>query len=272
MHFAPKYQTWQAAEDDFKPAVAGLKDRPADHPRSFRGRILAAENGGEVLGDFLWDFWVAQRWQEICLEELPEETLQRVEKTGKEMARNYVRYGSTNPTKIERLIIEKKGLEREVQTLADKVDDLETRLYQEQITPKVDTSAEMDRMRLEGVVLELSESLKASKDDLKRVHTELSEVRGSANEAEKAAKDTFSEMDGEILKLTKESRALRDENNALREETSLLRTIALKYKELYEGACKLLKKIPEIIKIPASIFMGRPKDAPSERENKVEIQ
>jgi len=133
--FRSKYQIWQAAENSDKTSVAALRDRDPALPRSFRNRILGSESRGEVLTDFWWDLWLAERWQAICLDKLAPEIVERVATTGKEMARNFIEFGTTIPSLVEQLAVEKTQLAETLVRLEEKNTTLQCQLDVERDKP-----------------------------------------------------------------------------------------------------------------------------------------
>ncbi|MEI8309541.1 MAG: hypothetical protein WCH98_02175 [Verrucomicrobiota bacterium] len=129
--FLCKMQTWRAADVADKDAVAAFRDKTPDHPRfdrSFQSRFAGAETRGEVLEDLWWNLWVTDRWRELCLEGLSPEIVERSAAKGREMAKDYLMFGSTVPTLTERLSVEKCKLEEHAHQQKKKIEELESDL------------------------------------------------------------------------------------------------------------------------------------------------
>ena len=241
--FRCKYQIWKAADKDTKSLVAAHGDRSETNPRSFRGRLIKAEERGEDLGDFWWDLWLSERWGEICLDGLPPELAVRASETGREMASRYVRYGSSTATKLERLAVEKNELANEVQGLRNQVNHLtadkqeaEARL-QCLTTENADLkqTVEQNEKRLaarEAEMLEKVRGLDAEATMLRQHCVERSEQLKQVEKKLDHRRETSGIMATRLNELKQHNAVLASENKPLREENSSVRTAFHKLSEL----------------------------------------
>lgn len=115
--YRSKLEIWRAAAPEDRDAIAAQKDGNPLDPWSFRGGLIEPQSHGKSLEDIWWDLWTAGEWQRVCIEGSGKETLDRVAARGVAMAKDYLRFGSTVATTVERLAAEKKELQRRLEQL-----------------------------------------------------------------------------------------------------------------------------------------------------------
>lgn len=113
--YRSKLEIWRAAAPEDRDAIAEQKDGNPLNPWSFRGGLIEPQSHGKSLEDIWWDLWTAGEWQRVCIEGSGKETLDRVAARGVAMAKDYLRFGSTVATTVERLAAEKNELQRRLE-------------------------------------------------------------------------------------------------------------------------------------------------------------
>lgn len=97
--YRSKYWVWEAASEDRKEEVICRGER-SDWEGGFR-QFLREASGGQTAADRWTDIWCEQIWRDLILQHATPEENEKIRALGEEMVDQYIRIGSTIPTRIQ---------------------------------------------------------------------------------------------------------------------------------------------------------------------------
>lgn len=97
--YRSKYWVWEAASEDRKEEVIRRGER-VDWEGGFR-QFLRDASGGQTAAEEWTDIWCEQTWRDLILQHATPEERDEIRAIGEKMVDQYIRVGSTIPSRIE---------------------------------------------------------------------------------------------------------------------------------------------------------------------------